>query len=76
MDLCQPERGKSRDAALILLLLLPRYAPAQSLYGSLVGNVSDTSSAAVAGAKVGIVNDNTNESRETHSNAEGGYSFS
>ena len=62
-------------ATLIVVLLLPHYAQAQSLYGALTGNASDSSGAAVAGAKVAVVNHKTNESRETQSNADGGYSF-
>jgi hypothetical protein len=62
-------------ATLVAVLLCPYHAPAQSLYGALTGNVSDTSGAAVAGAKVAVVNHKTNESRETQSNADGGYSF-
>ncbi len=50
-------------------------APAQVLYGSIVGNVRDASGAAVPNASVTIVNKETNQSRSTVTNEEGGYSF-
>src|SRR5262245_7540335 len=55
---------------------LPHAAAGQSLYGSLVGNLSDPSGGAVAGARVRIVSATTNDSRETLSNPSGGYHFS
>jgi len=57
------------------LLLLPVRCEAQVLYGSLIGNVTDPSGAAVAGAKVSAVNRETNLTRETTTNEEGIYSF-
>jgi hypothetical protein len=48
---------------------------AQILYGSLVGNVKDPSDAAVAGATITITNVQTNQARQTISNAVGGYSL-
>jgi Carboxypeptidase regulatory-like domain/TonB dependent receptor-like, beta-barrel len=54
---------------------LPHSAAAQSLYGSLVGNLSDPSGGAVAAARVRIVSATTNDARETLSNPSGGYSF-
>ena len=50
-------------------------APAQVLYGSIVGNVRDASGAAVPNASVTIVNKETNQSRSTVTNEEGGYNF-
>ena len=49
---------------------------AQVLYGSLVGNVKDSSGAAVAKAVVTATNKGTNQSRAATSDDSGGYSFS
>jgi hypothetical protein len=51
-------------------------ARAQVLYGSIVGNVLDTSDAPVPGATVIITSLETNQSRETTTNEAGGYTFS
>ena len=69
--------GSSLASAVLLLalLLLPRTAAAQVLYGSLVGNVTDASGGAIASARIAIVNPTTNDSRETVTNTYGGYSF-
>ena len=48
---------------------------AQVLYGSVVGNVVDSSEAAVAGASVTITNRETRQTRETTTNESGAYSF-
>ncbi|MEO8662838.1 MAG: TonB-dependent receptor [Bryobacteraceae bacterium] len=56
-------------------LLAPQRAPAQVLYGSLVGNVKDSSDAAVAKATVVATNKGTNQSREVATDESGGYSF-
>ena len=50
-------------------------AAAQLLYGSLVGSVLDSQGAVVPGAKVTIVNTDTNLTRETTTDAQGAYSF-
>ncbi len=62
--------------AFILTCFLSSGTQAQVLYGSIVGNVKDTSDAAVAGATVKITHKETNQSRETMTNTEGSYSFS
>ncbi len=54
---------------------LSRPACAQVLYGSILGTVQDTSGAAVPNAVVTIVNAGTGESRSTHTNDGGTYSF-
>ncbi len=59
----------------VLLLCLSSPCDAQVLYGSLVGNVSDPSGAAIAGAKVTATNLETNLTREAATNEEGLYSF-
>ena len=53
----------------------PRTASAQVLYGSIVGNVTDSSSAAVPKAAVTAINRGTNQSREAITDDSGGYSF-
>ena len=50
-------------------------AEAQLFYGSVVGTVVDAQGAAVPGARVTIVNKDTNLSRETITDTQGGYSF-
>jgi hypothetical protein len=50
-------------------------AKAQVLYGSLQGNVTDSSSAALASAMVKATNNETAQTRETATNASGGYIF-
>ena len=75
----QPARGQ-RPAAFLpiflsLLLTLPAAAGAQVLYGSLVGNVSDDTGAAVPGATVTIHNKGTGTSRDTTTDATGAYRF-
>src|SRR5688500_16922017 len=49
--------------------------PAQTLYGTLVGNVTDETGLAVPGATVIITHAETNLTREGTTNATGGYSF-
>ena len=56
-------------------LVTPDRGPAQVLYGSLVGNVKDSSDAAVAKAVVTAVNKGTNQSRKVVTDDSGGYSF-
>jgi hypothetical protein len=49
---------------------------AQTLYGSLVGNITDPSGAAVPGAKVRVVNSGTGFVREASTDERGAYLFS
>ena len=58
-----------------LILLSPHAVFAQVLYGSIVGNVRDSSDAAVAGATVVINNAETNFSRQVLTNEAGIYNF-
>ena len=62
-------------AILMLLILIPRPGDAQVLYGSLVGNVTEQSQAAVPGADVTVVNTETNLTRHVRTNESGTYSF-
>ena len=57
------------------LLALAGPAGAQVLYGSLVGNVADTSGATVPGATVTLINMNTNLAKETTTSTDGAYRF-
>src|SRR5713226_8621494 len=61
-------------AAVCMLFTVPR-ASAQVLYGSIVGEVTDSSSAPVPGAAVKITNTQNGESRSSLTNDAGGYSF-
>ena len=60
---------------LALGLLGAAPAAAQLLYGGLVGSVIDAQGAVVPGARVTIVNTDTNFTRETTTDAQGAYSF-
>ena len=60
----------------LLVLLIPSSAiEAQVLYGSIVGNVKDASSAVLPGATVVITHDETKATRETTTDATGAYRF-
>ncbi len=67
--------GVSLLAAALVLLAVPSPAVAQILYGSLVGNVKDTTGAVVPGATVSITHRGTGQSRQAVTNGVGGYSF-
>src|SRR5437879_2120991 len=62
-------------AALVVLCLLPAQIQAQVLYGSLVGNVRDSSEAAVPKSTVTAIKKGSNQSREAITNDSGSYSF-
>lgn len=61
-----------RVACLLVIMLLPRLT-AQMLSGSIVGNVSDPSNAAVPQASVTATRSATNETRETLTDSAGNY---
>jgi hypothetical protein len=48
---------------------------AQVLYGSVIGNITDSSNAAIAGATVTLVSRETGQAREATTNETGGYTF-
>ena len=60
-------------AILCFASLVP--ASAQTLYGTLVGNVTDESGLAVPGATVKITQTETNQTREAVTGENGGYNF-
>jgi hypothetical protein len=62
-------------AVLLFSLALPPAVDAQVLYGSIVGNVTDSTGAAVPGATVGITHGQTQAKRETTTDQNGGYRF-
>ncbi len=63
-------------AMLTALLAMPTLASAQAVTGTLLGNITDTSGAAVPGATVTAIETQTNISRTTVSNETGHYIFS
>jgi hypothetical protein len=63
------------SAVLFALLMMPQSGEAQVLYGSITGNVTDSSGAVVAGATVSITHKETGQSREGLSDSNGSYDF-
>ena len=61
--------------SLLFLLLTPGSSHCQDLFGSLIGNVTDPSHAAIGGASVRITNAGTGEVRATQTSSSGLYSF-
>ncbi|MBM3740511.1 MAG: carboxypeptidase regulatory-like domain-containing protein, partial [Acidobacteria bacterium] len=59
----------------LLLAFSPVMALAQILYGGLLGNVTDASSAAIPGAKVVVTHQGTGTTREGTANESGIFSF-
>src|SRR5437867_11047218 len=62
-------------AGLCLVALSITVAPAQSIYGTLTGIVSDPSQAVVANATVRLRDQKSGSQRETNTNNDGYYSF-
>ncbi|HYW43443.1 MAG TPA: carboxypeptidase-like regulatory domain-containing protein [Bryobacteraceae bacterium] len=62
-------------AALLALAGAGSFARAQVLYGSLTGNVTDPSDAAIPGVKVTALNGNTGIARDTDTDSRGAYIF-
>lgn len=59
----------------VSLVLVSTPVVAQVLYGSIVGTVTDSADLAVPGATVTITHAETNQARETTTNATGNYAF-
>jgi Carboxypeptidase regulatory-like domain len=58
-----------------LLLFTSSASPAQTIYGSVLGHVVDSTGAAVSGAKVTLTSLKTAEQRTTTTDSRGGYQF-
>lgn len=63
-------------AGLLVFTFFSAQLPAQTLYGTLVGNVTDPSGSPVLGATVRAVHSDTGLARETKTNERGGFLFS
>ena len=61
--------------ALAVLTLSAVSLPAQSIYGTLTGIVSDPSQAVVAGAAIKLVDEQSGSQRDTVTNSDGYYTF-
>jgi TonB family protein len=62
-------------SVLLIALTLSQSSNAQTLYGSIVGNVKDKSDAFVPGATIKITNKDTNQTRETAASMTGSFNF-
>ncbi len=63
-------------SCVVAMLLCAGVCNAQVLYGSLTGNVTDPSSAAIPAAKVQVVHNETGVTRQTETDTRGAYLFS
>ncbi len=68
-------RLRAIPISLLLILVISPSSFAQTLYGSIVGNVSDKSNAVVPGATVKITNKATNQVRDAVTNDDGSFNF-
>ena len=59
----------------MMFLLAAPHASAQSTGGRIRGTVTDESGGAIVGAKVTLINEGTNVSREVETSGSGGYLF-
>ena len=62
-------------AGFALVFMSASKLPAQSLFATLTGVVSDPSGAVVPSATVKLINEQSNSTRDTVTNAEGYYTF-
>src|ERR1044071_9845318 len=62
-------------AAIAFIAMLAADLPAQSIYGTLTGIVSDPSQAVVAGAKLKLRDEQSSSTRETVTNTDGYYTI-
>ena len=68
--------SKSALTAFAYAVLLASSLPAQSIYGTLTGIVSDPSQSVVAGAAITLRDEQSGSQRETLTNSDGYYTFS
>ena len=61
--------------SILVLTCLPVSSYAQVLYGSLTGNVTDSTASPVPGAKVDVINTSNGVARQTATDDRGAYSF-
>ncbi len=61
--------------AALILMSIPQFLYSQTSYGSVVGNVTDSTGSALANAPVTLTNLGTNEKRNERTNADGLYQF-
>src|SRR4029077_3586830 len=59
--------------AAAMLLTAIRPAPAQSIFATVIGSVTDSTSAVISGAQVTVTNVSTNEKRKSATNSSGNY---
>ncbi|MCI0392195.1 MAG: TonB-dependent receptor [Acidobacteria bacterium] len=71
----QAMRIASPLALLLAVLMMPQKAEAQVLYGSIVGNVKDSTGAVVPQVAVTVTNKENNLTRQATTGVAGGYSF-
>src|SRR5881394_3379607 len=62
-----------RSKLLAAVLLLSATAPAQEFRGTILGRITDSSGAVVAGAAIQVVNTDTNVAVATTANQDGNY---
>src|SRR5919107_4707281 len=62
-------------AALLLILAAPQPGTAQVLYGSILGDVKDASSASIPGVTVVVTNKNTGLTRQAVTDSAGRFNF-
>src|SRR4051794_22395087 len=68
--------GRMRNTiSFLLLLAAPGMLNAQAVSGTIYGSVSDDTTGAIVGAKVTVVNTNTNYTRDMPSQADGSFRF-
>ncbi len=61
---------------IVVILMMGNRTQAQTLYGSIVGSISDSSGAVIPEATVTVIQLETNDTRVAHTNGNGGYTLS
>ncbi len=59
----------------VAIAICPHRAPAQVLYGSMVGHVTDPSGAAISGASITVTSTQTDQTRQATTDVAGSFSF-